>query len=36
MDKLDDFIKGKMEQRDFELSEAHWLQAAQMIDAQEY
>jgi hypothetical protein len=35
MDKVDDFIKGKMEQRDFEFSETHWMQAAQMIDAQE-
>ncbi len=35
MDRLDDFIKGKMDQREFEFNEAHWMNATQMIDAQE-
>lgn len=34
MNKLDDFIKGKLEQRQFEFDEAHWRQAATMIEAQ--
>lgn len=35
MNRLDDFVKGKMEQRQFEFDQAHWLQAAEMIDAQQ-
>ncbi|MCB0651362.1 MAG: hypothetical protein KDC85_08830 [Saprospiraceae bacterium] len=34
MNKLDDFIKGKMEQRQFEFDEAHWHQAAAMLETQ--
>lgn len=34
MNRLDQFVKNKLEERQFEFNEAHWLQAAEMIDAQ--
>jgi len=35
MENLDDFIKGKLDQLPIEFNDAHWKQAAAMIDEQE-
>ncbi len=35
MDRLDDFIKGKLEQEYIEFNEGHWVQATGMIEDQE-